>query len=182
LYGYLPQRGRVANSERYLLGNSSLAKFEPRIPAELAALDRGAEAQLARYRSGGSEFQLTVISYPTPQMAIAFARKFGELDGVAARRTGPLITVIPEGVSVAAANRLLQEINYSPNFTWNEYVPKNTPQDAAKMILAIVALAGALIVLSVVLGLMFGGSKLLAKRLGWASTDETFTSLHLERK
>jgi hypothetical protein len=182
LYSYLPVRGRVPNSERYLLGSASLAAFEPRIPADLAALDRGAEAQLARYRSGGSEFQVTIISYPTPQMASAFARKFEALPGVAIRRTGPLLTVVPEGASVAAVGKLIEQINYSPNLTWSEHVPKDTPQDAARMILAIIALAGGLIVSALVLGLLFGGSRVLARRLGWASSDERFTALHLEGK
>jgi hypothetical protein len=182
LYAYLPKRGRVPNSERYVLGNAALARFEPRIPAELAGLDRGAEAQLARYRSGGSEVQMTIISYPTPQMAIAFARKFEGVPGAAIRRSGPLLTVIPEGTTNGGVEKLLSEVNYNPKLTWNEFVPKDTPQDAAKMILAIVALAGGLIVLSLVLGLTFGGSKFLARKLGWARADDGFTSLHLEGK
>lgn len=182
LYAYLPNRGRVANSERYLLGGNSLAKFEPRIPAELAALDRGAEAQMAQYKTGGSQIQLTIISYPTPQMAIAFARKFEGLMGAAVRRSGPLLAVVPEGAGSKLAGRLLEEINYRPNLTWNEFVPKDTPQDAAKMILAILTLAAGLIGLALVLGLVFGGSKVLAKRFGLAGADDGFTSLHLEGK
>jgi hypothetical protein len=50
------------------------------------------------------------------------------------------------------------------------------------MILAIALLAAFLIATSVVLGLMFGGSKLLARRLGWAASEDAFTSLHLEGK
>jgi hypothetical protein len=182
LYGYLPKRGRVANSERYFLGNSSLQQFEPRIPATLAALDRGAEAQSARYRSGGEEVQLTIISYPTPQMASERARAFASLTGAAVKRSGPLLAIVPEGAGKSAATRLLDEIGYKPNFTWNEYVSKDTPQDAAKMILAIMTLAGFLIVLSLVLGLFFGGSKILAKRFGMTHADGGFTSLHLDGK
>jgi hypothetical protein len=182
LYAYLPKRGRVPNSERYLLGNTSLARFEPRISADLAALDRGAEAQVARYRSGGSEMQVTLISYPTPQMATVYARKFEGMPGVAFRRSGPILAVVPEAAGNPAAEKLLAEINYAPSLTWSEYVSKDTPQDAAKMILAIVALASGLIVLSLVLGLTFGGSKFLAKRMGWARADDGFTSLHLEGK
>ena len=182
LYGYLPKRGRVANSERFLVGNNSLERFEPRIPAYLAAFDRGAEAQSARYRSRGEEYQLTVFSYPTPQMAIERARAFASLAGAAVKRSGPMLAVIPDAAGKSGAARLLEEITYSPNFTWNEYVPKDTPQDAAKMILAIVSLAGVLIVLSAVLGLFFGGSKMLAKKFGMAHADDGFTSLHLDSK
>ena len=182
LYGYLPKRGRVASSERFLMGHASLERFEPRIPAALAAFHLGAEAQSARYRSGGAEHQLTVFSYPTPQMAIERARAFGTLTGAAVKRSGPLLAVIPDRAGNSGAARLLEEIAYNPNFTWNEYVPKDTPQDAAKMILAIVSLAGVLIVLSFVLGLFFGGSKILAKRFGMAHAENGFTSLHLDNK
>lgn len=182
LYGYLPKRGRMANSERFLLGNNSLQRFEPRIPAHLAAFDRGAEAQSARYRIGGEDHQLTIISYPTPQMAIERARAFAGLTGAAVKRSGPLLAVVPDGAGKRGAARLLEEISYNPNFTWNEYVPKDTPQDAAKMILAIISLAGFLIVSSLVLGLFFGGSKILSKHFGMAHAGEDFTSLHLDGK
>jgi hypothetical protein len=182
LYGFLPARGRVANSERYLLGTSSLSRFEPRIPAGLAAFDRGAEGQAAKYRTGGTEVQMTIISYPTPQMAIERARAFASLAGAAVKRSGPLLAVIPEAAGQSAADKLLAEVSYNPNFTWNEYVPKHTTQDAARMILAISVLAAGLIVASLVMGLFFGGSKVLAKRFGMSNADEGFTSLHLDRK
>jgi hypothetical protein len=182
LYGFLPARGRVANSERYLLGTNSLGRFEPRIPASLASFDRGAEAQAAKYRKGGAEVQMTIISYPTPQMAIERARAFASLAGAAVKRSGPLLAVIPEGAGQPGAEKLLEEVSYNPNFTWNEYVPKHTTQDAARMILAISALAAGLIVASLGMGLFFGGSKVLAKRFGMSHADEGFTSLHLDRK
>ena len=182
LYGYLPKRGRIGNSERYLLGNHALERFEQAIPASLAAFDRGAEAQFARFRVAGEELRMTIFSYPTPQMASERARAFASLAGAAVKRSGPLLAVIPEGAGKSGATRLLDEITYSPNFTWNEYVSKDTPQDAAKMILAIFSLAGGLIVLSVILGIFFGGSKVLANRFGMSTADESFTSLHLDGK
>ena len=76
LYSYLPKKGRIPNSERYLLGSQSLSRFESRIGASLAALDRGAEGALAKYRFGQREMQLTIFGYPTPQMAIERFRYF----------------------------------------------------------------------------------------------------------
>jgi hypothetical protein len=182
LYAYLPVRNRVPNSERYLQGDTALALFVPSIPSELAAFDRGAEAQLARYRSAGSEMQLVVFSYPTPQMAIERARKFTALSSAAVRRSGPLLAVVPQGAGNPFAESLVKQITYNPSVTWNEHVIKDTPQDAARMILAIATLAGGLIVSALLLGVLFGGSKVLADRFGIATAKEGFTTLHLDGK
>lgn len=182
LYGELPKRGRVANSERYLLGPEGLARFEPRIPASLAAFERGAEAQLADYRVDGKVVRVAIFSYPTPQMAIERARAFEALTGAFIARSGPLLTVVPEATGLAGVPKLLKDVAYRPNLTWSEHVPKDTPQDAAKMVLAIVTLAGVLIVMSAAMGILFGGSKILAGKFGFKAAREDFTSLHLEGK
>ncbi len=176
---YLPEKGRVAGSERYALGPAGLAQFEPRVPRELASFERGAESLTARFRHGGSELQMTVFQYPTPQIAIERFRHFEKLGGAAVKRSGTLIAVVPEARENPAAARLLAQVEYRPNLTWNEYVPKHTTQDAAKMILAISVLAAGLIVASLVLGLFFGGGKILAKKLGFKVAEEDFTSLHI---
>ena len=49
-HSYL-RSGWVQHSERYVLGPASLAKFEPRISADLAGFHKGAEAQIARYKT-----------------------------------------------------------------------------------------------------------------------------------
>ena len=179
LAGYLPAKAKVAGTDRYLLGPTALMRFEPRIPIEVASFDRGAEAAQAKYTVGGSEMLLTVFQYPTPQMAIERLRQFQKLERAAVRRSGTLIAVVPEGKDSPHAAKLIEQVNYTPNLMWNEYVPKNTPQDAAKMILAISLLAAGLIVASVVMGLFFGGGKVLARKFGMQTAEEDFTSLHL---
>jgi hypothetical protein len=179
LLAYMPDKGRVAGSERYALGPAALARFEPRIPRELASFERGAEAEIARYRQGSREIQLTLFAYPTPQIAIERFRQFEKLTGAAVKRSGTLIAVVPEGKALPGADKLLAGIEYRPNVTWNEYVPKHTTQDAANMILAISVLATGLIVSSLILGLFFGGGKILARRFGFKGADEDFTSLRI---
>lgn len=179
LAGYLPAKAKVAGTDRYLLGPTALQRFEPRIPQEVASFDRGAEGAQARYKLGGSELLLTVFQYPTPQMAIERLRQFQKLERAAVRRSGTLIAVVPEAKDRPEAVKLIAQVNYTPNLMWNEYVPKNTPQDAAKMILAISLLAAGLIVASIVMGLFFGGGKVLARKFGMQPAEEDFTSLHL---
>jgi len=161
------------------LGPDALGRFEGRIPSQVASFERGAEAASAHYKTRGGELQLTVFQYPTPQMAIERTRHFEKLEGAAVKRSGTLIAVVPDGKAHPEALKLVEAVRYTPNLMWNEYVPKHTTQDAAKMILAISVLATGLIVASVVLGLFFGGSKLLARRFGMRPPEEDFTSLHL---
>jgi len=179
LAGYLPDKGRIPDSERYALGPTGLAQFEPRLPSEVASFERGAEVQTARYRNGNSELQLTIVSYPTPQIAIERFRQFEKLPTAAVKRSGTMIAFVPGAKENAVAAKLLAGIEYRPKVTWNEYPPLHTTQDAAKMILAISALAFGLIVSSLILGLFFGGGKILARRFGFIGPEDDFTSLHL---
>src|SRR6185436_19615106 len=65
----LPGKGLIANSERYILGPASLARFEPRIAPSLAAFHLGTEAQIGRYRTPKGDLTLAIFSYPTPNIA-----------------------------------------------------------------------------------------------------------------
>jgi hypothetical protein len=177
LPAFLPDSDRVRHSERYVLGPASLSKFEPRIPADLAGFDKGAEAQLARYKIPGGETQLLLLSYPTPQIAGQRFREFINRQWKA-RRYGPMVGVVldapPEN-----ADKLLSGVAYQPKVTWSEKVPKN--ENPGDMILAICILAGALMVASLVLGLLFGGLRqVFGSRFGVQAIDDNFTSLHIE--
>jgi len=85
------------------------------------------------------------------------------------------------GATPEAADELLSSMSYQPNITWSEKVPKR--ENVGEMILAICILAGALMVASLVLGLMFGGLRqVFGSKFGVQSIDENFTSLHLDQK
>jgi hypothetical protein len=175
---YLPVKGRVANSERYVLGPVSLARFEPRISPELASFERGAELQLARYRTRSGEIQFVIASYPTPQMAMERLRAFGSLTDAALARSGPMVVAaLPKNQE---AEKLVQSVSYQPKLTWTEHVSKDTPQDAAEMILAISMLAGVLIVASVLLGMIFGGVRFGLGRFGIQTADHSLTTLKID--
>jgi hypothetical protein len=180
LIAYLPAKGRIPNSERYVLGSASLSHFEPRISSALAAFERGAEAQLARYRANRKEVQLAIFAYPTPQMAMERYREFQKVPDSAVRRAGPIIAVgFPK---VPETETLLEKVTYSPSLNWTEHVPKHTVQDAANMILAILGLAGILIVASVFFGMVFGGVRIARGRFGLQTADRSLTTLHLDDK
>jgi len=179
LPGLLPQKNRVKHSERYVLGPASLAKFEPRVAADLADFGKGAEVQIARYKTESGEAQFLLLSYPTPQIAGERFRAFQQRQDLKARRYGPMVGVVLDAAP-DASEKLLSAVSYQPNVTWSEKVPKR--ENPGDMILAICILAGALMVASLVIGLLLGGVRqILGSKFGVQAIDENFTSLHLDK-
>jgi hypothetical protein len=175
---FLPAKDRVKGSERYILGPVSLAKFEPRVPADLAGFDKGAEGQLARYQTEGGEAPLLLLSYPTPQIAGDRYRALEKRSDLKARRHGPMVAVVFDAAP-PVAEKLLASVAYQPKVSWSEPVPKN--ENPGDMILAICILAGILMAASVALGLFFSGFHIMifGSKFGVQAIDQNFTSLHL---
>ena len=86
----LPTQDRVANSERYITGPTSLAKFIPAIPPSVAAFHYGAEGQLGVFHSPKGDMGLVIFNYPTPQIAMLKETDFrGIPGGNLVKRSGP---------------------------------------------------------------------------------------------
>lgn len=179
IQNYLPDERRIPGSERYIAGPVSLEKFEPRVPASVIGFDQGAEAQVARYRMGGGEEQLLLVSYPTPQIAMERLKSFQGLAG-AVRRSGPLLAVVPAPVNQSAAETLVSQVSYQSNLIWNERTPED-PRKVGDMLLAICLLALGLMVGSVLLGVFFGGVRRLFARFGIGAGDDSLTELNLQQ-
>lgn len=182
LIGYLPREGLVPNSERYILGPVSLARFEPGIAPSLAAFHLGSEAQLARYRTPKGDLTLAVFSYPTPNMARERQEEFGKVPGTIAKRSGPLVAVIVHPPDPDAAERVLGGVRYEANLTLNEKVPVNQARAIADLFLNIFVLSGVLIGLSIIVGVGFGGFRVLLRKMGKTGDEGPFLQLRLRDK
>jgi hypothetical protein len=172
---YLPSGGLVANSQRYVLGPAGLDKYLPWISPSLAAFSLGAEAQIGTFGAPGGEMQMTVLSYPTPQIARQKVEEFQKLTGVMARRNGPLVAIIKGAKDADAAERLLAEVRYRAAVTVSERIPTRR-DNIGDLIVNIFVLIGILLCMFVVAGLSFG----FLRRWAWAGKeDEAMTVLHL---
>jgi len=170
---YLPTRDLIANSERYVIGPESLAKFAPGVPPSLAAFHLGAEAQLGRYRTPKGEMRLAIFSYPTPQLARERAEAFRSLAGTMVKRAGPLVAVVFSPPDADAAERLLASVRYEASVSLSQYVP--TRKDLWwDLILNIFILIGILLLFCAIGGLAVAG--LRVRRSG----REPMIMLHLE--
>jgi len=174
---YLPA-GAEANSERYITGPDSLARFAPSIPPSTAAFHFNAEAELARYGVPGKETTLIVFSYPTMEMARDRISHFAEIPKAMAKRTGPLIAVALDPANPDEAERLLSRIKYQAEITLPEHVAtlKDNP---ANLFLNIFILCLVLAGFCVVSGLVVGGIRILFRRAGASGEGDNMISLHL---
>jgi hypothetical protein len=174
---YLPP-GAVANSERYITGPESLAKFAPAVPPSTAAFHFSAEAVMARYTIQGRETSLLLFSYPTPEMARDRIPHFQALPNAIVRRSGPLVAVTLNAANPDDAERLLSKVRYQAEVTVPEHVP--TPKDnPANLFLNIIILCGILAGFCVVSGLVVGGLRVVLRRAGASGEGDSMISLHL---
>ena len=163
---YLPERGVLPESRKYILGPVALARLAPEIPAKLVDFEMGAEANLARYQFPGKPpLTLLLLSYPIAQLAASKMKAWQDLpaessDSVAqqlyARRVGPLVGFVLGATEKSQADQLLNRISYTADVVWNEPVEEVTASDLAQLILNIIALIGALLAFALIAGLGFG--------------------------
>jgi len=162
LTGYLPKENLVPNSQRFIIGPVSLARFKPLIPPATAAFHFGTEAQTARYKAPAGEIELCLLSYPTPQIARARLEEFRKLPQAMAKRSGPLLAVIFSPSDANEAERILSKVQYQAAITWNEYVPTQR-DNIGNLVTTAFVLTGLLLLFAFVSGLAFGGVRLLSR-------------------
>ncbi len=163
---FLPPQDLVRGSLQYMMGPRAFARLVPQIPAASVGFNMGAEAQLAHYKlPGKAEMTLLLVLYPTPQIAQARIKQWGDLSarGIHGRRTGSLLSFVLDAPAQADADLLLSRLNYSMDVTWNEPVPKYHGPTLVELILNIFILCGILVVFAFASGVAFGGLRLLTK-------------------
>ncbi len=178
LMGYLPDKGLVPNSERYILGPVGLEKFAPGISPSTAAFHFGAEAQFGVFHLPSGDMKLAIFSYPTPQIARERLVDFQRISGAMAKRAGPLVAVVLSPPNADDAERLLAQIRYEPTITLDEHVP-GARDNIGNLVINIFRLTGLLLIFCLVAGLSFGGFRTLFRRMGPGGDAEPVISLHL---
>jgi hypothetical protein len=177
---FMPRRGYVANTQKYVMGPAALAAQAPAVGAELVDFNVSSEVSLGRYDTSSGEATLMLISYPTPQLAAERLRRIEaahqtvqpqtgvssvERSGAfSAKRTGPIIAIATGPVSDSDAKSLLGMVNWEASIIRNQATDNQQARDLYMLILNIVILCGILAGLAVVAGVAFGGIRILMKR------------------
>ena len=177
---FMPRRGYIANTQKYVMGPAALAALAPPVPADLVDFNASSEVSLGRYNTSSGEATLMLISYPTPQLAAEHLRRIEGAhqmtqpqSGVSSienagsffdKRTGPILAIATGPVSDSDAKSLLRMVNYEASVTWNTPTDNAQARELYMLILNIVVLCAILAGLAIVAGVAFGGIRILMKR------------------
>ena len=167
----LPKPGLEQASVRYALGPTGYQAMAGVLPAGILSWEKSAEAITANYAEHGSKGELTLLLYPTPQIAGDRGRAIekavnelgpGALGMVKMRRVGPLIGITSGGLKAEQAAALIGTLHLSEEVTFDKKMPLEFHAEVKKtasLLQNIAVLSGVLILAAILLGLFLGGAR-----------------------
>ena len=190
----LPARGLEPESVRYSLGPISYAATGGVLPAEILGFEKSAEEVTAGYATRSGKGMLTLLLYPTPQIAGDHGRAIeswlnthhADLGAMKLRREGPLLVMATGAFSADDAQHLVENTHLHSEVTWNKPVPlefHTEVRKTASLLVSIAVLSGVLMLAAVLLGLFLGvGRATIRVLMGKsAAIEPEFLGLGLER-
>lgn len=125
LVKHLPERGYEPASLRYCLGPEAVQKYAEPVSVRLGAFPDTTEVAQARYASDGQAGTLTLVQFPTIQIAedcfdtqlLPLAQDTDQQD-IYARRAGPIVGILKGRFSPTYADKLLGSLEYSYTVQW----------------------------------------------------------------
>jgi uncharacterized protein DUF6599 len=162
---YLPKKDAVENSARYLLGPQALLAVNSPLTAEQIDFKVEPEVLSQDYTSKDGPLTLTVLDYPTPQIAAARQRALeSNASTMLVRRSGPLVAVVTGAISSDGARALVNSVNYEAEVTWNEQTSFSKRDNIGNLIVAVFALIGIILLISLIFGVFFGGIRVALRK------------------
>ena len=182
LPGFLPRTNLEKTHTRYSLGPQGYERSGGVLPTALVDFSKSPELLSGDFNLRSGQGTLTIIEYPTPQIAaereraIAAYLKAGNqpqqpftealqnsnTQALATRRSGLLVAITSGGFDAADARKLLEKINYEASVTWNNpagYVPETTK--AARLLVGVVTFCLIACGATFLLGIFLGGGRAL---------------------
>jgi hypothetical protein len=177
----LPKGSLDGQTTHYAMGPAGYAGAGGALPAELVGFDHDAEAVTADYSLTSNSATLTLIEYPTPQMAAAYETKIrayiqagnkaqppfpktladSDQASLEVRRSGPVVALVSGDAVPDESHKLLASVYYREDLI---SVPQPTDSEASKagqLLWGIATLvmigAGA----AILLGFFLGGGRAL---------------------
>src|SRR5271167_393965 len=167
---YLPKSDAVENSAKYILGPQALLAAKAPLTPEQVDFSHDPEILIQDYSSKSGPLTLTLVQYPTPQIAGERLRVLQSVEQSApntllVRRSGPLVDVVTGVTGSDEAQKLLTSVNYEAEVTWNEATSLSKRDNIGNLLLAVFALIGIILLISIIFGVFFGGIRVLIKRI-----------------
>jgi hypothetical protein len=203
----LPKESLDGQTTHYALGPASYAGSGGVLPPDLVGFDRGAEVVTANYSLRSNPATLTIIDYPTPQMAAAQEPKIrayikagsqaqppwpkplqdSDQASLEVHRSGPLVAIVSGDAIPEESHKLLAMVHYEADFT--SLPPPPTDSEVAKTAKLLIGIAGLVMIgvsAALLLGFFLGGGRALYRvaRGKPVSTvyEEEFISLDLREE
>jgi len=171
---WLPQPSFIEHSVKFATGPKSYDQVGSPLPASAVDFSKSPEVLTALYKSDSGEAKLTLISYPTPQIAGTQLRcieqnhaslEAGGTGAFSIKRTGPLLVIASGQASRSEAASLLASVNYEADVTYNEPTFLSRKDNIGNLIVAVFGLIGLILAVALVFGLVFGGLRVILKKL-----------------
>lgn len=165
---FLPPEHMVLSSAKYAAGPQVFQRLAPQLPAMGMGFHMGAEAIAAEYHLPGKQPMTLVLAlYPTPQIAKNFTKHLTELNlpSVQLKRNGSLLMIVPDATRPADAEHLMSLVRYEMSVMWNQGILKDKQLTVPEMLTNIFALCGILLVFCAISGVVYGGIRVLVRRL-----------------
>jgi hypothetical protein len=181
----LPKAQLDGQTTHYAVGPAGYAGAGGVLPAELVGFDRGAEAVTASYTLRTGPATLTLIDYPTPQMAAAqektirdFIEKCKRADkqtqatwpkplqdsglpALEVRRSGPLVALVSGNAFTDDSHKLLAMVHYESELTSIEQPTESEILKTGKLLWGITILVLIGCSVSLLLAFFVGGFRVL---------------------
>ena len=178
----LPKDSLDGQTTHYALGPAGYAGAGGVLPPDLVGFDRGAEVVTANYALRSNTATLTVINYPTPQMAAAQESKIrayiragnqaqppwpkplrdSDQAALEVRRSGPLVALASGDAVPDESHKLLAMVHYDADLTTIPAPPGDSDvAKTAKLLVGIVALVIIGASAAILLGFFLGGGRAL---------------------
>jgi hypothetical protein len=202
----LPQGSLDGQTTHYAEGPAGYAGSGGVLPPDLVGFDRGAEAVTANYSLSSGPATLTIIDYPTPQMAEAQEPRIraylkagskaqppwpqplvnSDQASLEVRRSGPLVAIVSGDAIPNESHRLLEMVHFEADLT---AIPQPTESEVGKTAQLLAGIAALVIVggsAALLLGFFLGGGRALYRivrgRPASSVFDEEFIRIDLREE
>ena len=177
----LPQHSLDPQTTHYAEGPAGYEGGGGVLPPDMVGFDRGAEAATANYSLASGPATLTIIDYPTPQMAEAMETKVrdyikagknaqpawtkalmdSDVASLEVRRSGPLVILVSGDAIPDESHRLIETVHFNADLI---AIPQPTNSEISKTAQLLMGIAGIVIVggsAALLLGFFLGGGRAL---------------------
>lgn len=194
---YLPPEGLTGVTGRYAVGPVGYKAMGGTLPLELLGFEQSAETMTAEYTAkGGGKGLLTLLLYPTPQIAGDRGRALekyvndagvGHFGTVKMRRVGPLVGMTTGELPAAQAQALMTALHLNGEVTFDKKMPLEFHAEVhktASLLQNIALFCGVTGAAAVLLGLFLGGARAGIRVLQGkpAASEPEFLTINLRER